>query len=173
MAQAGERFVSYDPNVRPAFVEDPAATWHDLAEVAARARLVKCSEEDLAALRPGEDEDALAQELLKGDKTELVVVTKGGSGATGYARDRRVDVLAPRDHRGRHRGRGRLVHGGAARDHRRLGSAPARRRLARGAGGRPVALLLSGAALAASVTCSRRGANPPTRQELPPTWPAD
>ena len=35
-----------------------------------------------------------------------------------------------------------------------------------------VRLLVSGAARAAAVTCSRRGANPPTRRELPPTWPA-
>jgi fructokinase len=35
-----------------------------------------------------------------------------------------------------------------------------------------VELLVRGAVTAAAVTCSRRGADPPTRRELPPTWPA-
>jgi fructokinase len=35
-----------------------------------------------------------------------------------------------------------------------------------------VRLLLGGAATAAAATCARRGANPPWRRELPPTWPA-
>ena len=34
-----------------------------------------------------------------------------------------------------------------------------------------VELLVQGAVSAAAMTCSRRGANPPRRRELPPTWP--
>ncbi len=171
VAQVGDGFVSYDPNVRPAFVTDPAAAWRDLAEVAARARLVKCSEEDLAALRPGEAEPDLARELLSAGATELVVVTKGGAGATAYTRDLLVDVPAPPTTVVDTVGAGDSFMAGLlavlcdwdltvdgegsleALDEDRL------------------ALLLDGAALAAAVTCSRRGANPPTRRELPPTWP--
>jgi hypothetical protein len=35
-----------------------------------------------------------------------------------------------------------------------------------------VTALLEAAHTVAGVTCSRRGANPPTRRELPPGWPA-
>jgi Tfp pilus assembly protein PilF len=73
-AQEFELFVSYDPNVRPAFVTDPEATWRDLVQVASRSRLVKLSDEDLTALRPGRPHDELARELLEGGTTELVVV---------------------------------------------------------------------------------------------------
>ena len=38
LEQADDLFVSFDPNVRPAFVEDPKAAWADILEVAAHAR---------------------------------------------------------------------------------------------------------------------------------------
>ncbi|MGN6130603.1 MAG: carbohydrate kinase family protein [Nocardioidaceae bacterium] len=172
LAQAEGGFVSYDPNVRPAFVTDPARTWRDVAEVAAHARLVKCSEADLAALRPGEDEPALAGELLTAGATELVVVTKGAHGASAYRDGLRVDVPAPATTVVDTVGAGdsfmaallavlsdwdllSLDEGSlAALGEHRLG------------------LLLEGATQAAAVTCARRGANPPTRRELPSTWPA-
>ena len=172
VAQAGDHFVSYDPNVRPAFVEDPEQTWRDVTEVAARARLVKCSEEDLDALRPGQGEEALVAELLEADATELVVVTRGGAGATAHLKGQRVDVPAP---------------GVAVVDTVGAGDSFMAALLAvlsdweltaLGPGSLEmldrdrVALLLEGAALAAAVTCGRRGASPPTRRELPPTWPA-
>ena len=173
LAQAADLFVSFDPNVRPAFVEDPAAAWRDLLEVAAMARLVKCSEEDFEALRPGEDEAALAAEILAAPATELLVVTKGGAGASAYRRDARVDVPAPRTTVVDTVGAGDSFMAGLlavlwdwglteAGEEGSLEALDEAR----------VALLLEGAVTAAAVTVARRGANPPTRLELPPTWPS-
>jgi fructokinase len=172
LAQAADRFVSFDPNVRPAFVGDPAAAWRELAEVAACARLVKCSEEDLAALRPGEDEADLAAELLGAGATELLVVTRGGAGASGYRDGTRVDVPAPRTAVVDTVGAGdsfmaallAVIWGwGLTEDGEGSLDALDEPR---------IALLLTGAVTAAAVTVARRGANPPTRRELPPTWPS-
>ena len=173
LAQAADLFVSFDPNVRPAFVEDPAAAWRDLLEVAALARLVKCSEEDFAALRPGEDEASLAAEILAAPATELLVVTKGGAGASAYRSDARVDVPAPRTTVVDTVGAGDSFMAGLlavlwdwglteAGEEGSLDALDEAR----------VALLLEGAVTAAAVTVARRGANPPTRLELPPTWPS-
>jgi len=165
-------FVSYDPNIRPFFVDDVEAAWRDVRQVGASARLLKLSDEDLRHLRPDHDHEAVCRELLEGRHTELVVLTRGADGATAYAEGSRVDVPAPRTDVVDTVGAGDsftaamlalladwgvLVDGYgalAALDDDRF------------------RVLLEGAGCAAALTCSRRGANPPTRRELPPTWPA-
>jgi fructokinase len=170
-AQDLELFVSYDPNVRPAFVTDPAETWRDVAEIAARSRLVKVSEEDLEALRPGVPHDELARELLRGGTTELVVVTHGPGGATAFAPGSRVDVSAPPVEVVDTVGAGDAFMAGL------LAVLSDWDVYADGPGALDaldedrVAMLLRGAMAVAAVTCSRRGADPPRRRELPPTWP--
>lgn len=171
--QAGESelFVSYDPNIRPAFVTDPAATWRDVVAIAARSRLVKLSDEDIAALHPDAAVDEVARELLAGGTTELVVVTRGVEGATAYGPDFTVRQPAPPTAVVDTVGAGDSFMAGllAVLDDWDIPEA--------GPGALDaldedrVATLLRGAMAAAAVTVSRRGANPPTRQELPPTWP--
>jgi fructokinase len=171
--QAGERdlFVSYDPNVRPAFVTDAATTWRDVVEVASYCRLVKLSDEDLAALRPESAIADVARELLDGGATELVVVTHGAAGATAYGSLFQVHREAPPVD---------LVDTVGAGDSFMAGllailddwDVPQDGPGALDALDEDrVALLLRGATTVAAVTCSRRGADPPTRRELPPTWP--
>ena len=170
-AQEDELFVSYDPNVRPAFVTDPEATWRDLMEIASRSRLVKVSDEDLTVLRPGEPHEGLARGLLDGGTTELVVVTHGAGGSSAFAPDFAVHQPAPPTEVADTVGAGDsfmaallailfdwdvLTDGPGA-----LDALDEDR----------VRLLLRGAMTAAAMTCSRRGANPPSRLELPSTWP--
>jgi fructokinase len=170
-AEESELFVSYDPNIRPAFLTDPEKTWADVAAIASRSRLVKVSDEDLAALRPGTPVAALAHELLAGGTTELVVVTHGPAGASAYGPDLTVHRPAPSVD---------VVDSVGAGDSFMAAliavldgwNVPAD-----GPGALTaldedhIGLLLHGAMAAAAVTCSRRGADPPTRQELSPTWP--
>lgn len=170
-AEETELFVSYDPNVRPAFVTDREATWRDVREIASHCRLVKISDEDIAVLRPGEPVDDVARELLDGGTTELVVVTLGGDGATAYAPDFTVHEPAPAT------GLVDTVGAGDSFMAALLAILDEWDLPADGPGALDaldadhVAILLRGAMTAAAVTVSRRGADPPTRQELPPTWP--
>jgi fructokinase len=154
-------FVSYDPNVRPAFLPG----WEEVATVARYADLVKMSDEDLALLRPEEAVSTVAHELLATGRTSLVVVTRGGSGALGFTADARVEVEAARTD---------VVDTVGAGDSFMAAlvavllewDTPDR------LDGERLRTLLLAAAIAASITCARRGANPPTRQELPPGWPS-
>jgi fructokinase len=171
-AQEADVFVSYDPNIRPVFLEDADTTWAEVLQLAERSRLVKLSDEDLRLLRAEEREEDVCRRLLSAGATELVVLTRGAKGATAYAEGTTLDVPAPPTDVVDTVGAGDsfmaamlamltdwgVVDGGegslAALDDSRL------------------ELLVRGAATAAAVTCSRRGANPPTRRELPATWPA-
>jgi fructokinase len=171
-AGQAEMFVSYDPNIRPFFLDDVEAAWRDVLEIASGARLVKLSDEDLRLLRGGDAEEDVCRELLAGRHTELVVLTRGGQGATAFTEGATVRVPAPRVDVVDTVGAGDsfmaamlamlcdwdVVNGGEG--------------ALRALDDTRVELLVRGAVTAAAVTCSRRGANPPTRAELPPTWPA-
>jgi fructokinase len=170
-AEAAELFVSYDPNIRPAFLTDREATWRDVVELASRCRLVKLSDEDLEGLQPGESSDEVVRELLRGETTELVVVTQGARGAAAYTADLVVEHPV---------GETRLVDTVGAGDSfmaALLAILDEWDLPADGPGALEaldadhLAVLLRGAVTAAGVTVSRRGADPPTRHDLAPTWP--
>ncbi|MGH3330408.1 MAG: carbohydrate kinase family protein [Nocardioidaceae bacterium] len=170
-AEQDDIFVSYDPNIRSALVDDTARAWDELVEVAARSRLVKASEEDFHILRPGESVEDLAKGLLSGTDTELVIVTRGAQGSLAFAEGLRVEAPAPRTDVVDTVGAGDSFMAAALAilDDWDLpkdgpGSLSA-------LDADHVRVLLHGAMSAAALTCSRRGANPPTRLELPTTWP--
>jgi fructokinase len=158
-AQEAGLFVSYDPNVRPPF----GPGWATVAQVSRYADLVKMSDEDLVRLRP-EEPATLAHELLEAGRTSLVVVTRGRAGALAFSRAAHVEVLAPRIEVVDTVGAGDSFMAALVAVLLRWGT-PDRLDAER------LRVLLDAAALAAAVTCSRRGANPPTLRELPPGWP--
>jgi fructokinase len=154
--------VTFDPNARPALTPDPAQSWADVRETAASAHVVKVSDEDLHFLRPGLAASGLADELLRGT-TELVVVTAGGSGATAFSRlgsaevpgltTSVVDTVGAGDSFMAALVAVVLEHGLDRLTEERLRA------------------YLEAAHQAAAVTVSRRGADPPARDELPAGWP--
>ncbi len=169
-AGAEGRFVSYDPNIRPAFVDDPATAWRGVAGSAALSTLVKVSDEDLDLLRPGEPVTALARELLASGRTELVIVTRGGAGATAFTDQAVAEVSSPATEVVDTVGAGDSFMAAvlAVLWHWQVPSA---------APGALASLetahlseLLTAAGAAAAVTCSRSGADPPWRRELPAGW---
>ncbi len=93
-AWARDVFVSYDPNVRAPFVDDPVRAWRDVETLAGRAHLVKLSDQDVDILHEGAEPEDIARSLLDGDSTEIVLLTRGGGGAVGFVGDLVVRVPA-------------------------------------------------------------------------------
>jgi fructokinase len=169
-ACARDGFVSYDANLRETFIDDRAATVRAVHELAARCSLVKLSDEDADLLHPGADPDDVARELLRGERTHIVLLTRGAAGATSFteqgqssARPRQTEVVDT------------VGAGDAfmAATLAQLWDLEAFRHPGAGlpVGEDEVARLLRGAIEVAAITCERRGANPPRRQELPAGWP--
>ena len=166
-------FVSYDPNIRPFFFDDREAAWHGVQSLGSGATLVKLSDEDVRFCDRTPTTEDVCRELLAGEQTELVVLTRGPQRGDGV-------------HRGRHRARwprhpprsstrwapGTRSWPPCSRSLWEWGVVTAGEGTLSALDDSRVELLMRGAVTAAAVTCSRRGANPPTRQELPPTWPA-
>ena len=162
----GRVTVSYDPNVRPALLGDAAQARPDIERLVALSDVIKVSDEDLRWLYPNRRDEDVAQAWLASGPA-LVVVTRGGAGvyavSAGLELHRQavpidlVDTVGAGDSftsgllDGLHRAD--LVSGArrdalAAIDEATLGS------------------VLDAAALIAAITCSRPGADPPTRAEV-------
>jgi fructokinase len=170
-AWARDVFLSYDPNVRAPLVADPVQAWRDVESLAGRAHLVKLSVQDVEVLHPGADPGDIARSLLQGERTEIVLLTDGGSGATGFVGDLTVSVPAFEVDLVDTVGAGdafmaaclAVLYEDSALDHYGPGLPTDRGRLER---------MLRAVVEVAGITCSRPGAAAPTRSELRPDWPA-
>lgn len=158
--------ITYDPNARPSLMGSPAEALAKVESVLALSDVVKVSDEDIEWLTGHSPEAVAPQWLDRGPK--LVVVTRGGEGATAWTGDgRRVDVTAPRVAVADTVGAGDSFMGGlidglwsagllgaAQRDH--LGAIPTE----------VLEHILARCARIAAITVSRAGANPPSSAEL-------
>jgi fructokinase len=149
--------VSFDPNFRPALLLDATLAAQDAQEFEAAATLVKMSEEDLKYLRPDTTIEELLRSLLAG-RTSTVVITRGEFGAVGFDQTGSVEVRAPAVD---------VVDTVGAGD-----SFMAALIAGRLLGMTELPALLRGAVRVAALTCARRGADPPWRTALPPSWPS-
>ena len=154
--------VSYDPNARPALTPDAAQAWLDVQEVAASADLVKMSDEDLTFLAAGRTPEEVAGRLLA-QRTRLFVVTHGGGGAVAFTRG--CSVAAPSGHVG-------VVDTvGAGDSFMAALVAVALEHGLEDLSERRLSAYLAAAHQVGAITVSRRGADPPRRDELPAGWP--
>ena len=154
------RLVMVDPNVRVGLMPD-AEYRERLRRVIARSSIVKASDSDIDWLYAGMSKAEVARRLLE-EGVAIVVVTLGADGAFAAHRDFEVTVRAPRVDVVDTIGAGDAF--GAALlawlyDHDAVRPDLALDR-------EQVADALRYACLAAAITCSRPGADPPWKREL-------
>ena len=165
-AVGGKSLVSYDPNARPALMGDPRTALDQIERFIRAADVVKVSDEDIAWLMPGTDPLWVAEEW-RASGPALVVVTRGGAGAVGVLAGGVVEVRAPEIIVADTVGAGDALMSGLldGLDGAGLLSADRVEDL-RAADPADLAPLLDHAVRLAALTCTRPGANPPTREEL-------
>jgi fructokinase len=168
----GRVTISYDPNVRPALLGEPARARPEIERLVALSDVVKVSDEDLRWLYPDRsDEDAARDWLASGPA--VVVVTRGGAGVYAVAGEvelRRgavpidlVDTVGAGDS---------FTSGLLDGLHRADLIGAARRDALAAIDAATLDSVVEEAALIAAITCSRPGAEPPTRAELDATLAA-
>lgn len=161
--ESRNRVIMLDPNIRPLFIKDGGAHKARIERMAARADIIKVSEEDLDWLKDeNAPETTIRAMLASGGK--LVVVTNGSEGCTAHWEGKSVYVPAVMVETVDTVGAGDTFNAGLLAALRQMGCLN-KERLAKLKEGE-VKEALAFASRAAAVTASRAGANPPWRHEL-------
>ena len=150
--------IVFDPNIRPSVQPNRDIYEAAVEKWAALSAVIKVSDDDLAWLFPGQAIEDVANRWIN-DGAFLVVVTKGANGIAGYTADGRVDVPGVKVD---------VVDTVGAGD--TVGAIVVEAMLAHGLvelRGELLRSVLARAAAAAAITCSRKGAQPPFKHELP------
>jgi fructokinase len=149
--------IVFDPNIRPAVMSDRAEYVKQVERWVSISSSVKVSDDDIYWLYPGVELDLVANKWLSMGP-ELVVVTFGDKGLTGYRKDEKVAVDAKKVVVADTVGAGDTV--GAI-----LVEAIIEDGLDKLTGMR-LSVMLDRAAKAAAITVSRTGALPPSKAEI-------
>jgi fructokinase len=150
--------IVFDPNIRPSVQPDRDLYEAAVEKWAALSAVIKVSDDDLAWLFPNQSIDDVANRWIN-DGVFLVVVTRGANGLVGFTADGRVEVPGVKVD---------VVDTVGAGD--TVGAIVVEAMLSHGLvelSGDILQEVLARAAGAAAITCSRQGAQPPYKHELP------
>ena len=150
--------IVFDPNIRPSVQPDRDLYEAAVEKWAALSAVIKVSDDDLAWLFPQSSIDDVANRWIN-DGVFLVVVTRGADGLVGYTADGRVEVPGVKVDVVDTVGAGDTVGAIVVEAMLTHGLVELRGDLLRS--------VLTRAASAAAITCSRKGAQPPYKHELP------
>ena len=149
--------IVFDPNIRPSFLADRKKYCQAVEKWVGISSVVKLSDEDIAWLYPDQSLDEVAHRWLEGE-TSLVVITRGSKGIIGYTHGAQEEVESYAVELVDDIGAGDTV--GAI-----LVEAVVEYSVA-GIVGHTLNTVLHRAAVAAGITVSRAGAQPPRLHEL-------
>ncbi|MCP5366005.1 MAG: carbohydrate kinase [Hyphomicrobiales bacterium] len=155
--------ISFDPNIRPGFVDDEDAYRKRLHRMTAMSDIIKVSEEDLAWLEPDRAFDQVARDWID-NGAKVVVLTRGGDGVRAVTRTQDVHVPARRTTVVDTVGAGDSFNAGFLAGLRRGGDL-AKARLA-ALPGDALVHALDFAAQVAAFTVGQSGANPPWKDQV-------
>ncbi len=149
--------IVFDPNVRSVVMNDRDTYLAAVERWVAISSVVKVSDDDLAWLYPGQQYADVAGRWIN-DGAALVVVTRGADGLVGFTADGSVEVPGVKVEVADTVGAGDTV-----------GAIIVEAMIEKGIlnlTGDTLKAVLNQAAVAAGITCSRKGAQPPYKHEL-------
>jgi fructokinase len=162
--ERNRRVVAFDPNIRPNVVTDKAAYRARLDEALEASSILKTSDEDLEYMYPGRSlENAVDAVMEKG--VRIVIVTRGERGTEAYFNGRKTAAPAVPVEVADTIGAGDSFHAAILvwlNEHGVSGPGQVNYLTIE-----DIQEALLFATKVAAITCSRTGADPPRRQELP------
>lgn len=163
LAREGHRLITLDPNVR-ATVQPDMAIWRQrIAALMPHVSVVKASEEDMIAMYPHDDLEAVARGWLAVGPA-IVIITRGEGGAITFTSTGALITNSPQITVVDTVGAGDTFQAGLIAG---LVQAGVRDRDGVAAlATKSLEMILNRAAVAASITCERRGADLPTAKEV-------